>query len=209
VVSIAATRREASAVWEGYLSTVTLHPFVAAAVQFAILGTLGEALSTRIRDGNFGPMLQPARLVLKAAGWALLGMYIKVMFLAAAAGVKALVDFGALPAEVADPQDLAGTILAAFAASALMNVMMGPSMMVLHRLSDNGIDRLLGRAPAGWAGLDKGMLTLLWLWVPLHTFTFTQPREIRIGVAAVLSMVLGIVMGWTNRRPARAAAVNR
>jgi hypothetical protein len=191
--------------WEWYLSIVTEHPFAAAAVQFALLGTVGELLSTRIRDGSWGAMLHPPRLALKAVGWALLGVYVKVMFLTASAGVKALADFGALPLATAAPDGTLELILAAFAASALMNVMLGPSMMVLHRGADNAIDRVLGAVPAGWRGLDKGMLTLLWLWIPLHTITFTQPREVRIGIAAVLSMVLGVVMGWTNRRtPVRA-----
>jgi len=186
--------------WESYLAMVTEHPFAAAAVQFALLGTLGELLSTRLRDGAWGAMLRPSRVVLKALGWALLGIYIKLMFLAASAGVRALADFGALPEAAASPQDTVELLLAAFAASALMNVMMGPSMMILHRGADNLIDRALGATPAGWKGLDKGMLTLLWLWIPLHTFTFTQPREVRIGIAALLSLVLGVVMGWTNRR---------
>lgn len=193
--------------WEWYLSTVTDHPFLAAAVQFALLGTLGELLSTRIREGTWGAMLRPARILLKAVGWAALGIYIKLMFLTAAAGVKALAQYGVLPAAAAAPEGVAEGILAAFAASTLMNLMLGPSMMILHRLSDNAIDRLLSAPLAGWKGLDKGMLTLVWLWIPLHTITFAQPLEVRIGVAALLSMVLGIVMGWTNRRPARVPAV--
>ena len=73
-------------------------------------------------------------------------------------------------------------------------------MVVIHRLMDIGIDRLVGIAPIGWRGIDVAMLTLLWLWIPLHTFTFTQAPEVRIGIAAVLSLVLGVVLGWTARR---------
>jgi len=187
-------------VWEWYLGTVKGFPFASAAVQFAVLGTLGEMLSVRIRDGAWGAMLQPARVLLKAAGWALLGVYIKVMFKTAVAGVAAL----GLPVPDPSAQDLAGLLGSAFATSALMNVMLGPSMMVLHRLADNGIDRLLRAPAAGWKGLDKGMTTLLWLWIPLHTVSFSQVPDVRIGVAAFLSMVLGIVMGWTNRKPVAA-----
>lgn len=186
--------------WDAYLSTVTGSPFLSAAVQFGVLGTIGEVLSTRIREGSWRSMLRPARLALKVLGWALLGVYIKWMFLTAGAGVKSLAEHGALPAVVAAPQDALETFLAAFCTSTLMNVMLGPSMVIVHRLLDIGIDRVVGLAPAGWRGVDAALLTLLWLWIPLHTFTFTQATEVRIGIAALLSLVLGVVLGWTARR---------
>jgi hypothetical protein len=185
--------------WDAYLTMSADHPFAAAFVQFLVLGTLGEALSGMVRTGVRRWPMSPARTALKAIGWGLLGAYIKGMFLTAATGVASLAEHGALPAAAARPDGLGEVVLAAAAASTLMNVMLGPSMMILHRLADNGIDRLLGAAPIGWAGLDRGMATLIWLWIPLHTFTFTQAREVRVGIAAVLSLVLGVVMGWTAR----------
>jgi len=187
--------------WETYLSAVTDHPFAMAALQFAVLGTLGEFLSARIRTGSFGGLRSPVRLALKVLGWALLGVYIKGMFLVAAAGLRDLVAHGALPSfGSGEDLPLGPRLLQALCASALMNVMLGPSMVLLHRLWDNGVDRLLQAPPTGWRGIDQALGTLLWLWIPLHTFTFTQPREVRVGIAALLSLVLGVVMGWTGRR---------
>lgn len=187
--------------WEAYRAAATEHPFWMAALQFAVLGTIGEVLSARIRQGAFGAGIRPTRLGLKALGWALLGVYIKGMFLVAGSGVRELAAHGVLPA-FGDGEDLAlgERLVQALSASVLMNVMLGPSMVLLHRLWDNGLDRMLGLVPAGWKGIDQALWTLLWLWIPLHTFTFTQPREVRVGIAAVLSLLLGVVMGWTGRQ---------
>jgi hypothetical protein len=81
-----------------------------------------------------------------------------------------------------------------------MNLMLGPSMVILHRLIDNAIDRTLRQPPLGWVGLAKGLQTLLWLWIPLHTLTFLQPAEVRIGMAAALSLVLGVVLGLAAKK---------
>ncbi len=180
--------------WSNYLSLVREHPLAMAFVQFALLGTAGEVLSAKIRSRGQGAPLGPAKLALKALGWGFLGIYIKFMFVTAAAGVKGLVAYGVL----GQAADAPGWIQA-LATSTLMNLMLGPAMVILHRLLDNAIDRALGDAPLGWRGLDKGMQTLVWLWIPLHTLTFLQPAEVRIGVAAALSLVLGVVLGWAAR----------
>lgn len=188
--------------WASYLALVRDHPLAMAFGQFAVLGTAGEVLSARIRGGSAAAM-GPAKLALKALGWGLLGLYIKGMFVTAAAGVSGLVAYGALPAAAAAPG-----LLGALATSTLMNAMLGPSMVILHRLLDNAIDRALGQPPLGWAGLEAGMRTLLWLWIPLHTLTFLQPQELRVGMAAALSLVLGVVLGLAARSPHRGAAAS-
>lgn len=185
--------------WQAYLRVSTEHAFAAAFVQFLLLGTLGEVLSTMLRTGQRRYPFSFAKTALKALGWGLLGIYIKVIFASATAGVANLATHGYLPKSVLAPRGVGEVVLAAFVVSVLLNVALGPSMMILHRLTDNAIDRLLeGRSP-GYAGLDRSLKTLLWLWIPLHTFTFTQARELRIGIAALLSLVLGLVLGWFNR----------
>lgn len=188
--------------WTAYVTFCKTHMFLAAFVQFLVLGTIGEVLSMMVRTGSRRYPFSAAKTGLKALGWGLLGVYIKGMFLTAGAGTSAV--GAAFAVDLPGPDaGIAALVLSALATSTLMNVMMGPSMMLLHRLEDNAIDRLLGHPGIGWTGLDKSMATLIWLWIPLHTFTFTQAPEVRIGIAAVLSMVLGIVMGWTARASVR------
>ena len=184
--------------WQAYLDANTHHAFLAAFAQFLVLGTLGEAVSLMVRARRWHAPFGPAKLALKALGWGLLGVYIKVMFLVATAGVEALVAHGDLPAAFGE----SGSLASAFATSTVLNLLIGPSMILLHRLIDNAIDRLLGHGPATWDGLRRSLLTLVWLWIPLHTFTFTQARELRIGIADLLSLLLGLVLGALAGRPA-------
>ena len=192
---------------QAYLRISTEHALAAAFVQFLLLGTAGEVLSTMIRLGRWGYPFSVPKTLLKALGWGLLGVYIKMIFVTGAAGVAALVDKGYLPALCGQRDTTSGLLLAALTTSVLLNVCLGPSMMLLHRVTDNAIDRLLEGSPATYRGLDRSLLTLLWLWIPLHTFTFTQRPELRVGIAAVLSLLLGVVMGYFNRQaPAAATA---
>lgn len=186
--------------WDAYLRISSEHAFPAAFVQFLVLGSLGEIAATMLRTGSRTFPFSAAKLALKALGWGVLGLYIKVMFLTATSGVAALVHAGYLPQAAATPRSMINALMV----SMLLNVMLGPSMMLLHRLTDNAIDRLLDGVQASFAGLDRSLATLVWLWIPLHTFTFTQAKELRIGIAAVLSLLLGVVMGYFGRRASAA-----
>jgi hypothetical protein len=175
--------------WTSYLTFSASSPFLAASIQFGILGTLGEIIAGRVRQSPALAFSKPQGFLLKILGWAALGIYIKVMFLSAGAALDALTHYGLSLSELES----------AAAKSILMNVMMGPSMMIIHRLSDQAIDRIIGLNPQGWQGFEKSLWTLIWLWIPLHTFTFTQAPEVRVLIAALLSVLLGVVMGFFAR----------
>lgn len=192
--------------FETYLQLSADHALALAFVQFAILGTLGEVLSLSIRQGRARFPFTPAKALLKILGWGLLGVYIKYMFSTAGAGLEAMVAHGYLPAFVGNREGTWNLLVNALALSTVLNVFLGPSMMILHRVMDNAMDRLLDGRDPGWQGLDRSIRTLIWLWIPLHTFTFTQARDVRIGIAAVLSLVLGVVMGAFGRRQLRSRA---
>ena len=71
-------------------------------------------------------------------------------------------------------------------------------MMAFHRLEDNLI---LGQR--GFQGITRAWWTLLWFWVPAHTITFMLPTEYQIGLAAVWSFVLGLILAYTKSRVKR------
>ncbi|MCK4715818.1 MAG: hypothetical protein KAT54_03345, partial [Candidatus Marinimicrobia bacterium] len=83
----------------------------------------------------------------------------------------------------------------AFAISTTMNLQFGPFLVIMHRLLDNAITR-----NRNWDNIDKSLLSLLWFWVPAHTITFILPKPFQIGLAALWSVVLGIILGFYNRR---------
>jgi hypothetical protein len=174
---------------ERYISWVTAHPLWSAAVQFALLGTLGEALSLLVRRRPLSALGAWWRVLMKIAAWGLLGVVIKYGF----TGMKGFVD--ALIAKSMLPQAGHGSVLWGFLVSVFTNVFFGPQMMFFHRLED-----CLIAGKWDLTGLKKAWLTLLWFWVPAHTVTFSLPAEYQIGLAALWSVVLGLIMGLTSAR---------
>jgi hypothetical protein len=168
-----------------YAAWVAANPLVSAALHFAVLGTLGEIIaywSTRRRVG--GLPCTAAQLLLKMLAWAVLGVVIKYGFALMKGGALALVEHGLAP------RALGAGVGYAFLVSVLTNLLFGPQMMAFHRWEDNLI---LGRR--GFAGIERAWRTLIWFWIPAHTLTFSLPADYQIGLAAVWSVVLGIILG--------------
>ena len=175
-----------------YVWWVKAHPLASAALQFALLGTLGELLAASCVRRRPAFPFTALQFVLKVGAWGLLGMVIKYGFAGMKGFTHALVDGHFLPGFLA--QGLGW----AFALSVFTNLMFGPQMMVFHRIEDNLI-----MGERGFQGIHRAWWTLLWFWVPAHTLTFCLPTEYQIGLAAVWGMVLGLILGL-SRGPARA-----
>jgi hypothetical protein len=67
-------------------------------------------------------------------------------------------------------------------------------MMLFHRLEDNLILRR-----RGFEGMMPAIWTLGWFWIPAHTLTFSLPVEYQVGLAALWSLVLGLILGLRAR----------
>lgn len=175
-----------------YLYWVTNQPLFSAAIQFAILGTIGEWLSRWLRSRSLRPPGSLFHWAAKIIAWGVLGVVIKYGFAGMKGFTAALNEHGMLPSFCA------GGIGWAFSVSVFTNVFFGPQMMFFHRLEENLIS---------WkwdlSGLTKAWWTLLWFWIPAHTVTFSLPKEYQIGLAAVWSVVLGLIMGFTAPRRQR------
>ncbi len=171
-----------------YVAWVTQNPILSAAIQFAILGTLGEIISASLKQKRPALPCTPLQLLGKVFAWALLGAIIKYGFAGMKGFTAALLNHKLLPAF------LGAGIGLAFATSAFTNILFGPQMMAFHRVEDNLI---LGRK--GFAGITTAWFTLVWFWIPAHTVTFSLPADYQIGLAAVWSLVLGIIMGLTKK----------
>lgn len=174
---------------QDYIGWVSANPMASAAIQFGILGTMGELVSAWIRRRRIGLPFSLMQLIMKILGWALLGWIIKYGFTGMKGFTHALVDAHLLPA-------FTGAGLGwAVAVSVLTNVLFGPQMMAFHRLTDNLIMR-----QKGFSGIQKAWWTLIWFWIPAHTVTFSLPRDYQIGLAALWSVALGVIMGLTATR---------
>jgi hypothetical protein len=180
-----------------YIELVTAYPILTAMVQFALLGTAGDLIASRIAKiktaGVPVEIETPAEkinyriILLKMLEWALLALFIKYAFIGYYGFVDNLILQGYLP-------QIEG-IAKAFAISAAMNLQFGLFLVLMHRYLDNIIE-----GKKNWKNIDKGFYSLLWFWIPAHTITFILPKEFQIGLAAVWSLALGIILGFYRRK---------
>lgn len=171
-----------------YIKWVSTNILLSAFIQFSILGTLGELLG--IVAAKRKPSNKAIEWLLKAIVWGFLGILVKYSFTGFKGFLHALIEIGFWPKFLAE-----NGLLKALCLSVLTNSMFGPLLMVLHRTTDN----LISRA-RGYAGIEKSLATLAWFWVPAHTVTFALPYELQIGLAALWSVALGLIMGFTKRK---------
>lgn len=173
-----------------YVEWVRANPMFSAFVQFGILGTVGEHIPACIKKRGIASPYNVWQLFATALGWALLGLLIKFGFTAMKGAIDALVNHNFLP------QACSEGVARGIAVSVFTNLFFGPQMMFIHRLEENLI---MWR----WntAGLTKAWWTLIWFWIPAHSITFSLPADFQIGLAALWSIALGLIMGLTVPKP--------
>jgi len=171
-----------------YVNWVSNNLLLSAAIQFAVLGTAGEFISSFIRSKRLTMPFSWLELAGKIAAWGLLGIIIKYGFAGMKGFTAALLEHNFLPSF------LTSGIGWAFSVSVFTNIFFGPQMMLFHRIEDNIIMRKWD-----FGGIQTAWRTLVWFWIPAHTVTFCLPQDYQIGLAAVWSVVLGIIMGISKR----------
>ena len=173
-----------------YIDIVTKCPILTAMVQFAILGTLGDMIAKWSQAKNvYMPFSLPMTLW-KMIEWAFLAILIKYAFVGFQGFVDGLIEHELLPAFVQS-----GGLGRAFLVSFLMNAQFGILLVLLHRILD-----YLPVGKVNWNGINKGIYSLFWFWIPAHTITFTLDRPFQIGLAALWSLVLGLILGLFNKK---------
>lgn len=172
---------------ETYIALVTAYPILSAMAQFSILGTLGDMIAKWLQKGTLFMPYTAITLLFKMLEWALLAVCIKYAFVGFQGFVGSLVAHEMLPE--------LGLFGHAFAISVTMNLQFGLFLVIFHRYLDNVIAK-----ERNWMNLDKGMKSLVWFWVPAHTITFMLDKPYQIGLAALWSVVLGIILGYFNRQ---------
>ncbi|MDP2302799.1 MAG: hypothetical protein Q8N03_10305 [Ignavibacteria bacterium] len=170
-----------------YVETVKAYPIITAMIQFAILSTLGDMISKWVIQKRIFLPFTYKTVILKMLEWAFLAVCIKYAFVGFNYFVQGLVEKSLLPG--------LNYFWEAFAISATMNLQFGPFLVIMHRLLDNLIAK-----ENNWANIDKGMYSLLWFWLPAHTITFMLPKPFQIGLAALWSVVLGLILGYYNSK---------
>nr|MDK2850525.1 hypothetical protein [Candidatus Cloacimonadota bacterium] len=172
-----------------YLTWVQSHPITSAMLQFAILGSLGEIISKWIVQKSFKYPFTFMMTIWKMIVWAVLAVGIKYAFIGFGGYVQSLIESGLWPAFAK------GSLGYALSLSILMNLQFGLFLVLIHRILDN-----IPLKEKNWKNLHKGMYSLLWFWIPAHTVTFMVNDDLKMGLAAVWSVALGLILGFFNRK---------
>jgi len=170
-----------------YIDFVKYNPIFSAIIQFSIFGTFGEVVSKWIIKKKIHLPFTLSILLWKMLVWSFLAVCIKYAFVGFAGFVEYLFLYGLLPE--------LNSFTKAFAVSTTMNLQFGLFLVIMHRILDNVVVR-----EKNWDNIDKGLLSLIWFWIPAHTVTFMLPKEYQIGLAAIWSVVLGVILGFYNRK---------
>lgn len=169
-----------------YVELVKSYPIYSAMIQFSVLGTLGDIFSKWMQKGSLFMPYKWYVVLLKMLEWALIAITIKYAFVGFQGFVDNLVSHHLLPE--------LGNFGRAFTVSVTMNLQYGLFLVIFHRFLDNLISK-----ENNWRNIDKGMMSLIWFWIPAHTITFMLDKPYQIGLAAVWSVVLGFILGYYNR----------
>ncbi|MDD3803014.1 MAG: hypothetical protein PHW02_01335 [bacterium] len=171
-----------------YLEFVKSNPLLAAFIQFALLGFLGEIVSYFITKKPLREVGNWLQIILKMVAWGILGIIIKYGFTGMRGFLNNLIEHNMFM------YVKSGTVMYAFFLSVFTNILFGPQMMAFHRVEENIIMRR-----KGFEGIENSFKTLIWFWIPAHTVTFSLPADYQIGLAALWSVVLGIILGSSKK----------
>jgi hypothetical protein len=178
------------------IGAVTLaHPFLLGFTKLFLLGTFGEMLKNRLSNGTW----KLDKILIRAVVWGFFGIWFTWAFAFAAEGTIGLIKKG-LWLDT-------GHVGNAFSTSLWLHMLGGYAyfMMLVHEYINFCIKdgRLVNTVTFG-EKLNKRVwfrfipLTLF-IWLVLHTFTFTLEPQFRVLSAALLAIVLGFLLSFGKK----------
>lgn len=176
-------------------------PVIVSFIKFSLLATGGEWFAKRIKIHSYS--IKGFGLLPKMIVWGVLGIFIYFAFQIFGSGVPAAFPF------LRETSGFGIKLLGAFLTSLMMNIIFSPVLMLAHHLTDNYITLNNGHFPLRNISIRSLLDTIDWqrmwgfvfsktipfFWIPAHTITFLLPAQYRTLFAAVLSVILGILLG--------------
>lgn len=172
------------------------HPYLSGIIQFAILATAGEMLTTRVIDGHW---VFNSFAAYKMFLWGASGLIFTVIFSVFSNGVVCSMENKMLPF-------YRNPWATALFTSFFLNLIFSPIHTIVMRILSNygearfvhgnkmGFDETINSV--GWSELLDFLFrkTLPFFWFPVNAVGFMMPVVLRIPFAAMLSFVFGILM---------------
>lgn len=192
------------------------HPYLMAWIKFFILAPVGEMLGLRIKSGVY--LEKGFGLISRAVIWGFLGVSLKMAFDIFAHGTPyMLINMGLdISPNILDEAFSMKKLLVTFSIGACLNLFYAPILMVTHKITDEHIRQYEGSLSALYSKIEFGrhLVNLNWqaqwdftfkkaipfFWIPAQTINFLFPDEVRILVAALYSIVLGVLLALVNRK---------
>jgi len=202
-------------VYEEYRKVNSSHGYLLAFVKFAVLATFGECIGLRIRTGRY---YQPGfGLIQRALVWGFLGISIKMAFVIFGEGAPYMLKTLGIAFPDPNPSNIlrspdfsALKLLSAFAVGVTLNLFFAPVFMIFHRITDMHIIEHHGSLKGfftpvrfgyqlthlDWNSMWNFILkkTVPFFWIPAQTLNFLLPEEWRVLVAAMYSIILGVLL---------------
>jgi hypothetical protein len=204
--------------FEAYRSFNQAMPYVMSFVKFFILASLGEITGLRIRTGGYP--LKGFGLLPRAIVWGFLGISLKMAFVIFAEGAPVMLATMGIRFPSAHPAEILNVdffshfswlqVLTAFTVGTMLNLFFAPILMTVHKITDTHIVQTGGTmrgflSPVNVREIMAGInwrvqwdfvfkKTIPLFWIPAQTLNFLLPAEYRILVAAIYSIILGIIL---------------
>jgi len=194
-------------------------PYLASFVKFALLAPFGECLGLRLRAGVYN---KPGFGILpRALVWGFLGITIKVAFVIFGEGSPLVLKTLGVHFPTENPADVLRQpglswikFFAALSVGTLLNLLFAPVFMTFHRLTDmhimhtgGSLLKFLTPIPVV-RYIEEGDWITFWnfvikktipiFWIPAQTLNFMLPEGYRILVAALYSIILGVLLSLAS-----------
>ncbi|NLK73177.1 MAG: hypothetical protein GX285_09190 [Clostridiales bacterium] len=176
--------------------------YLSSFAKFAVLATMGELLAIRLKNGNWE---KPKGFISRVIAWGLMGIIVCLVTKIFADGVMSAQKAGYLPF-------YGSRIISGFLTSFLNNIFFAPVLMALHRIAHSYIVMKYEEQRkvisfkqviyhVDWKEFVDFVLlkTIPFFWIPAHTITFSLAENYRVIMAAMLSVVLGILLSIANK----------
>jgi len=203
---------------ESYRSLNAQYPYILSFIKFFVLASTGEILGQRIRKGGY--ILKGFGLLPRAIVWGFLGISIKMAFVIFGEGAPFMLKTMGLVFPTSDPAAILENnflrdgswlqLLTAFSVSVTLNIFFAPVFMTVHKITDTHIVQNKGKLlkclspipirkiiremdwDVQWNFVIKKTIPIFW--IPAQTLNFLLPGEFRVLVAAIYSVILGVIL---------------
>jgi hypothetical protein len=176
-------------------------PYIMGFIKFALLATAGELIAEIIKNKT---IVVPCKIVWRFLIWGVIGVWITFMMKVFSTAVSTMMATGLLVGKDS-------TFLKAFFTSLIMNTTFGPTFMAVHKCSDKFLELRAKKENSSLLSVITGIdwhkfvsftifKTVPLFWVPMHTVTFLLPQEFQVMMAAGLSVALGVILSFGNKK---------